>query len=88
MLCAEGRRSLEGWSEKRRFWSAAEGKELHQMREGERDDEANEEDGQEREPVRLGGAMAVGNDECDQGNGDRCHCDPEPHAFLAEGVHR
>ena len=68
--------------------SAAERKELRQMRESEWDDEADEKDGEEREPVRLGVAMAVGNEERDEGNDDRCDCDPEPYAFPAESVHR
>ena len=87
-LCARGRRALEGGNEERRFGSAAERKDRKHRLQRERCNEADEEYGEEREPIGLVGVLTgVGNEERDEGYEDRGDCDPEPGARWMKCLH-
>lgn len=61
-----------------------------QRQQGEGDEQADEEDRQECEPVRLdlGVAVDVGNEERYEDNRDGRDCDPEPRTLVAKSAHR
>ena len=89
MLCAKGRGTLERGGESGSLGRVAQGESSQQRKQGEENEQTDKDDAQERQPVRLSGAVAldVGNEEREDGDRDCRDGNPKPHTFLAEGTH-
>lgn len=88
VLCErEGRRTLEGRSQCRWFGLLAEGTDRKQREQAQRGEQAYEECGKKRQPLRGDCAVAVGNEQSDDSDHNGCDRYPEPGPLLSKYVH-
>jgi len=84
----ERRGTLEGRREGGSVGCVSDAENGRERQEIERSDETDEEDRENGNPPGLVyRTVTVGHEERDQGDNDRCDCDPEPGASLAESGH-